>query len=106
FASAAGRLPCAAVAGVTPSVQWAARGAGRIFWDETNSLKQNFYCLPSLSLDFSHENWSLRLWCRNLTDTEYDVFYFKSIGNSFVQQGRPREFGATLRLRFGRMRTY
>lgn len=106
FASVDWRMPFAAVAGVTPSLQLAARGAGRIFWDETNSLKQNFYCLPSLSLDFSHENWSLRLWCRNLTDTEYDVFYFKSIGNSFVQQGRPREFGATLRLRFGRMRTY
>ena len=28
----------------------------------------------------------------------YDVFYFKSIGNEFVQRGRPRTFGITLNI--------
>lgn len=102
FAAADWRMPFATFLGVTPSLQASVRGAGRIFWDEANTVKQNFYCLPSLSLDFSAGQWSLRLWCRNLSDTVYDVFYFKSIGNSFVQRGRPREFGATLRLRFGK----
>ena len=25
----------------------------------------------------------------NLTGTEYDTFYFKSVGNSFFQRGKP-----------------
>ena len=34
------------------------------------------------------------LWLRgqNLADTEYPVFYFKSVGNSFFQTGKPRRF--------------
>lgn len=36
--------------------------------------------------------------CRNLADAGYDVFYFKSIGNEFVQRGRPRTFGITLNI--------
>ena len=39
----------------------------------------------------------LELWGRNLTGTEYDVFYFRSMGNDFLQRVKPRELGATLR---------
>lgn len=85
--------------GVTPSVTATARCAGPIYWDEANTVKQPFYCLPGLSLTFSAEKWSLKLWSQNLSDTHYDVFYFKSIGNAFVQHGLPRRFGATLRVR-------
>ena len=45
-----------------------------------------------------HRRWSLGVWGRNLTDTSYNVFYFKSIGNEFVQRGRPRTFGLILTL--------
>ena len=41
-------------------------------------------------------NGTLSLWCRNLTLTRYDVLYFESIGNAFLQRGRPREWGVTL----------
>ena len=43
-----------------------------------------------------HRRWAIDLWGRNLADTRYDVFYFKSMGNEFVQRGRPRTFGITL----------
>lgn len=75
-------------------------GAGRIYWDEANSLSQNFYMLMGASLTFSHPRYSLQFWGRNLTDTRYHTFYFMSIGNQFVQRGKPLTIGVTLRLNF------
>lgn len=72
--------------------------AGRIWWNEENSLSQPFYALANASVRFEHKNYSLDIWGRNLGGTNYDVFYFKSIGNEFVQRGRPRTFGITLNI--------
>ena len=83
--------------GITPSVTATARCAGRIFWDDANTISQPFYCIPGLSIGFNAEKWNLKLWSTNLSDTRYDVFYFLSMGNAFVQRGLPRRFGATLR---------
>ena len=74
------------------------RCAGRIWWNEENTLSQPFYALTDASVRFEHARYSLSVWGRNLADTGYDVFYFKSIGNEFVQRGRPRTFGITLNL--------
>ena len=74
------------------------RCAGRIWWNEENTLSQPFYALTDASVRFEHARYSLSVWGRNLTDAGYDVFYFKSIGNEFVQRGRPRTFGITLNI--------
>ena len=74
------------------------RCAGRIWWNEENTLSQPFYVLTDASVRFEHARYSLSVWGRNLADTGYDVFYFKSIGNEFVQRGRPRTFGITLNI--------
>lgn len=79
-------------------LQAGVRCAGEIFWNEQNSLRQPFYALADASLRFEHERYSLDVWCRNFTDTRHEVFYFKSIGNEFVQLGRPRTFGVTLNI--------
>ena len=71
-------------------------GAGRIFWNEENTLAQPFYALLGASVRFEHRRWSVDLWGRNLTDRRYGVFYFKSMGNEFMQYSRPRTFGITL----------
>jgi len=73
-----------------------ARGAGRIRWNEANTLSQPFYLLADASLRIEHPHYALDFWGRNLGGTEYDAFYFKSMGNEFVQRGRPRTFGITL----------
>lgn len=73
-------------------------GAGDIYWNEENTRPQSFYALLDASVSLEHKNYRLSLWSRNLSDTTYDVFYFKSIGNEFVQRGRPRIFGVTLSL--------
>lgn len=99
FAQANWRITPLTFKGITPSVTADVRGAGRIYWNESNTLSQPFYALPSLSIDFHSEHWNLQLWCRNFTQTRYRTFYFVSIGNAFFQQGQPRTFGATLRVR-------
>ena len=73
-----------------------ANGAGRIYWNEANTFSQPFYALLEASIRFEHRHWAVDVWGRNPTDTRYDTFYFMSIGNSFLQQGRPRTFGVSL----------
>ena len=92
------RIPRLEFLGVTPGVEASVRGAGRIYWNEANTLSQPFYALAGAGLSFSSRHWTLRLWARNLTATDYDVFYFMSMGRGFIQQGRPRELGISLRL--------
>ena len=72
--------------------------AGRIWWNEENTLSQPFYALADASVRFEHKHYSLDIWGRNLGGAHYNVFYFKSIGNEFVQRGRPRTFGITLNI--------
>lgn len=79
-------------------LQAGVEGAGPIQWNEENSLEEPVYALVNASLRLEHRRWSLGLWGRNLAGTTYNVFYFKSMGNEFVQRGRPRTFGITLTL--------
>ncbi|MCM1110113.1 MAG: TonB-dependent receptor [Clostridium sp.] len=76
------------------------RGVGSIYWDEENTSRQGFYATGAVNVTLSHRDMSLSLWCENLTNTRYDVFSFKSIGNEFVQRGLPRRYGVTLRVNF------
>ena len=39
-------------------------------------------------------------WVRNALDKEYASFYFESMGNGFMQKGRPVQAGIELRCRF------
>lgn len=70
---------------------------GPIYWNEDNSVRQNFYAQLGLSATFSSDLWSLSLWGKNVTATKFDTFYFVSMGNEFLQSGKPIRFGATLR---------
>lgn len=75
-------------------------GAGRIYWNEANDISQPFYALLDGSVRLESQRWSLDLWVKNATDTRYDTFYFESIGNRFVQRGRPTTAGVRLGLNF------
>lgn len=86
------------IGNVTPSIQLDTRGAGKIYWDDENTVSQNFYATLGASVILDHKLGSLTLWGENLTSTKYNTFYFESIGHSFVQRARPITFGATLRL--------
>lgn len=69
-------------------INW--RGTGRIWWDEANTLSQEFVGLLGASISFSRPRWTAYVRGENILNREYSTFYFKSMGNSFFQQARPR----------------
>ena len=73
-------------------------GIGKVYWNEENTMSQGFYSLLSASVYAQKGPFAVELWSKNLTDTEYDAFYFVSVGNTFFSKGRPAEFGITLSL--------
>jgi len=81
---------------ITVAAGWT--GTGDIWWDEANTLRQPFYGLFDCSLALSARHYTLRLWCDNVAGARYDVFYFESIGHSFLQRGLPRRFGVKLEI--------
>ncbi|MDE6374136.1 MAG: TonB-dependent receptor, partial [Alistipes sp.] len=48
-------------------------GAGRIWWDEANTLSQPFYALADASVRFEHPRFTVDLWGRKLGDVRYDT---------------------------------
>ena len=70
---------------------------GPIYWNEQNDCMQTPYALLGANVTLDWRYAQLELWGRNLTGTHYDVFYFRSMGNDFLQRGKPRELGATVR---------
>ena len=65
------------------------QGAGRIYWNEANDVSQPFYALLEASVRFEGEKWAVDVWCKNATNAKYNVFYFESMGNRFLQRGKP-----------------
>lgn len=76
------------------------RGVGRIYWNETNDFTQPFYAQLGASVTASKGWLSFEAWMENITGTKFNTFYFQSVGNTFVQRGKPRRFGITLRVNF------
>jgi iron complex outermembrane recepter protein len=74
------------------------RGSGTIWWTEANDVSQPYYQLFDASLGLTRGRFTLQCWGKNLGNTDYDSFYFVSMGNAFLQKGRPLQYGATLRL--------
>lgn len=68
---------------------------GPIEWNEANTLRQNPYAQLAASVSWRKNGWELRLWGKNLTDTSFHTFYFKSMGHEFLQQGKPLQAGVT-----------
>ena len=74
------------------------RGIGKIYWDESNTTYQGAYALLDSSIFLENSGYSIGIWGKNLTNTDYSTYYFKSIGNSFTHKGRPQTFGVTLNI--------
>lgn len=98
FAQAVWRLPIdnKIVGGITFDVNM--QGVGKIYWNESNSLHQPFYALLNASATIELGAAEVELWAKNITDTSFSTFYFVSIGNEFVQRGKPFRGGVTLTL--------
>ncbi len=75
-------------------------GVGKIYWNEENSLSENYYQLVNTLVGVKKGNISLEFWAKNLFGENYNTFYFNSFGNDFLQKGKKREVGATLKYKF------
>ena len=64
-------------------------GIGSIWWDEANTLCQPFHIMAGADVRLDFKWFGLWMRADNILSEEYDVFYFKSIGNSFFQRGKP-----------------
>lgn len=74
--------------------------AGRIYWTEENNVSQAFYGTLNGRVSLEKGNGVLAFWVRNALDKEYQAFYFESMGNGFMQKGRPMQLGVDVRCRF------
>lgn len=75
-------------------------GAARIYWTEQNNAKQPFYGTLNARIAFNKGNGQIALWSRNTLNKKYATFYFESLGNGFMQKGRPIQLGIDLRCNF------
>lgn len=75
-------------------------GAGDIYWTEQNDISQKFYATVHAQAGIRKGIVSFEVWGKNLTDTDYSAFYFKSFGKSFMQKGRPLQLGVKLNIAF------
>jgi outer membrane receptor protein involved in Fe transport len=75
-------------------------GAGRIYWLEDNSASQAFYTVVNGRITAEKGNLRFGLWTKNLLNTDYQTFYFTSLGNSFAQKGKPTQVGVELNISF------
>ena len=71
-------------------------GAGRIYWNESNSLSQPLYATLDGAVRLEGKRWAVDVWAKNITNSHYDLFYFESMGNRFLQRAK----GATAGVRF------
>ncbi len=79
-------------------------GMGSYYFSNTHDQKSDSYALLNSSLEYVYGEFSVSLWGRNLTDTEYDVrgFYFGNDPSKsyepelYTQKGTPRTAGLTV----------
>lgn len=74
--------------------------AGRIYWTEENNASQAFYGTLNGRVSLEKGNGAIAFWVRNALDKQYEAFYFESMGNKFMQKGRPMQLGVDIRCRF------
>ena len=76
------------------------RGLGRIYWAEDNLVSQDFYTLLNAKVALTKGIVTWEVWGKNLTNTDYMAYGFKSSSGNYAQAGRPLMFGTTIELNF------
>lgn len=77
-------------------------GAGKLYWNEANSVDQSFYNVVNGRVSFERKNLSLDLWMKNIGSSDYLTYYFLSPGSgkSYVQQSKPFTCGVNISCKF------
>ena len=80
------------------SAQLRYTGAGRVYWNEQNTVWQDYYSLLGASVGMGGSGWNLQLWAKNIGNQDFSNFYFTSVSRTFLSKGKPRQFGISLNL--------
>lgn len=75
-------------------------GLGRIYWADDNVTYQNFYSLLNAKVALTKGMVTWELWGKNLTDTRYMAYGFKSSTGHYAQAGSPLMFGTSIEVNF------
>ncbi|MFI3261299.1 MAG: TonB-dependent receptor [Rikenellaceae bacterium] len=75
-------------------------GVGDIYWNDANTAKEDYYNLLNARVSISKSIITFAVWAKNITNTKYNAYYLESLGNSYIQQGKPFTIGADLILQF------
>lgn len=76
------------------------RLTGEHYWSEANTVNQDTYGVVDGTVSFMTKIIEVDFWCRNIFDEDFTSFHFTSLGNSFVQRGKPHRFGIRLSAKF------
>ena len=79
-------------------------GQGKIYWDEQNLCSQKMYFVLGAHADAIFGPFTMSIWGRNLTDSNYNTFAVSSaatgVKNYYAQRGNPLQFGVDFKLHF------
>lgn len=84
--------------GVNAFVQYT--GAGKIYWTEKNDVAQDYYSVLNGSVSFKFPIFEVALFLKNMTNVNYNVFYFETLGKGIAQLNNPFNAGLSLRFKF------
>lgn len=71
-------------------------GLGKTYWNEENTTVQNYYNLLSTKISIVKNDFAINFWMKNILDSKYHVFSFQTSTGTYVQEGRPMNFGISL----------
>lgn len=86
--------PCQHIDRFTLSMNFT--GTGEIYWKEDNRVSQPFYGLLNAKIAATKSFFTLGIWAKNITQTEYTAFYFETGGKGLAQKGKPFTIGANI----------
>jgi outer membrane receptor protein involved in Fe transport len=75
-------------------------GAGPVRWTEQNDAEQSFYALLDIKTGIRKGPVCVDIWVRNLANTSYAAFYFESLGQPYIQKGKPLRAGVEVSVSF------
>lgn len=79
-------------------------GQGQTYWDEQNSISQNFYATLGAHVLGNFGPMTINLWARNITDSNYNTFVVQSSATgeklTFAQLGHPFQMGVDVKFHF------
>lgn len=69
---------------------------GKLYWNEGNTAYQDKYGILNGRLNFHTPHFDFGLWGKNLLNANYNTYYFEMSGKSYVQLGKPIQYGVFL----------